>query len=47
VTARFELPVLYEDSEPVWVNIDVSQIGNAWQIDHLGWEYQPPKVDKR
>ena len=41
LTGRFQFPVLYEGSAPVWVNVDVSQIGNGWQIDHLGWEYQP------
>lgn len=41
LTGRFDLPVLFNSTVPIWINIDVSRIRDGWQIDHIGWEYSP------
>lgn len=41
ITGLFQMPVLYEGSTPIWVNLEVSRIGDGWQIDHIGWEFGP------
>ncbi|MGH7935760.1 MAG: hypothetical protein ACREF8_01985, partial [Chthoniobacterales bacterium] len=46
MTGRFRMPALFNDNTvPIWINIDVSRIGDGWQIDHIGWEYQPRKFE--
>lgn len=42
---KFRVPVVYDSYGPVWINIQVSQIGNGWQIDHVGWNYKPLSLD--
>lgn len=46
VQGTFQLRVIYDSYGPVWVNIQVSRIGSGWQIDHLGWNYKPLKLDQ-
>lgn len=46
VEGKFQAPVIYDSYGPVWINIQVSRIGDGWQIDHLGWNYNPLKVDE-
>ncbi|MGI8438168.1 MAG: hypothetical protein ACR2NX_14935 [Chthoniobacterales bacterium] len=41
MTAVFQIPVLFRDTTPIWVNLEVSRIGDGWQIDRIGWEYTP------
>ncbi|MGI8431836.1 MAG: hypothetical protein ACR2MW_06035 [Chthoniobacterales bacterium] len=39
------MPVLFRDGEtPIWINLEVSQPDDDWQIDHIGWEYNPRKL---
>ncbi len=40
VEGKFQLPVTYDSGAPVWVNIQVSRIGDGWQIDHIGWRFK-------
>jgi hypothetical protein len=47
IEGRFQVPVIYDSYGPVWVNIQVSRIGNGWQIDHIGWSYEPRKLHER
>ncbi len=44
VEGRFQFPVIYDSYGPVWVNIQVSRIGEGWQIDHIGWSFRPGKI---
>lgn len=41
LTGRFDIPALFGSTLPIWINIDVSRIGDGWQIDHIGWGYSP------
>ena len=41
VDAKFQMPVTYDFGAPIWVNIEVSRIGDGWQIEHIGWGYKP------
>ncbi len=43
----FQVPILVHEAEPIWVNLQVSQIGDGWQIDHIGWEFQPGNFGAR
>lgn len=47
IEGRFQVPVTYDSYGPVWINIEVSRIGDGWQIDHLGWNYKPLKLEER
>jgi hypothetical protein len=41
VDGKFWIP--FNDSRGlVWVNMEVSRVGDGWQIDHLGWTYNSP-----
>lgn len=44
VEGKFQIPVTYDSHGPVWVNIQVSRIGDGWQIDHIGWRYKPHQL---
>ena len=44
VEGKFQVPVIYGSHGPVWVNIQVSRIGDGWQIDHIGWNFKPGKL---
>ncbi len=41
VTGLFQIPVLFRDDTPIWINLEVSRSGDGWQIDQVGWEYTP------
>ena len=41
MTGHFRMPAIFDDPAPIWINIDVSRIGDGWQIDHIGWGYEP------
>lgn len=44
VEGKFQIPVTYDSYGPVWVNIQVSRIGDGWQIDHIGWNFKAGKL---
>lgn len=44
VEGKFQMPVIYDSNGPVWVNIQVSRIGDGWQIDHIGWNFKPREL---
>ena len=35
VEGEFKFPI-HDASGPVWINIEVSRIGDGWQVDHIG-----------
>ncbi len=43
LTGLFQIPALFHETEPIWINLQVSRIGDGWQIDRVGWEFQPGK----
>jgi hypothetical protein len=47
LTGRFDIPALFGSTSPIWINIDVSRIGDGWQIDHIGWAYSPRRTGPR
>ena len=44
VSGKFQMAVTYDSNGPVWVNMEVSRIGDGWQIDHIGWNLKPGKL---
>ncbi|MGH8095612.1 MAG: hypothetical protein ACREIF_19450 [Chthoniobacterales bacterium] len=44
VDGKFRVPVIYDSYNSVWINIEVSRIGEGWQIDHIGWSDNAPKL---
>ena len=46
ITGLFQFPALFESTTPVWINLQVSRVGDSWQIDHVGWEYSPKQFPR-
>ena len=44
VMASLQVPATYDSHGPVWINLQVSRIGDGWQIDHIGWSYEPRRL---